>query len=218
MLPTVNMPEVEVPPRRSPYAARSQPSKGHPVPRPIIQVAGIANAVGIFPGQAQGTAPGASWNHKFWFRKWFQGAARPVLFQSYLATDGQVKTEYSVVVGRGRRSSIQGLPARSPQVSIFERLRIEPKANRWVARRHHLREYPPTVIFAICNLEMPPSPLLLLGCPLRTQEMGVAFSLGHYFRYKTSLAHSNAVSLGLTTAKVRARTGTQRSILRPAAR
>jgi hypothetical protein len=59
MFATVDVPKVEIASGRSAQTPRPKAPQGHPMPRPIIQVAGITDGVGVSPAQSKGTVPGA---------------------------------------------------------------------------------------------------------------------------------------------------------------
>ena len=61
MLTAIQVPEVEIPARTSPNAARTKAAKGHAMPGAIIEVAGIAHRERGLPAQAKRTTPTGFW-------------------------------------------------------------------------------------------------------------------------------------------------------------
>lgn len=73
----------------------------------------------------------------------------------------------------------QCLPARLPERSLLQLLRIQPKPYRRVTSRYHFGKHPLPLVFAIHHLKMPPAPSRLVRSPFRTYEIGKLLFLGH---------------------------------------
>jgi hypothetical protein len=58
VLAAVNVPEVEVAAGRSPDAAGTEPAQRHSVPGAVVEIACVADCIGILPTEADGTFPG----------------------------------------------------------------------------------------------------------------------------------------------------------------
>ena len=58
MLAAIDVPEVEVAAGRSPDAASAEAAQGHSVPGPVVEIAWVADCVGIVPTEADGAFPG----------------------------------------------------------------------------------------------------------------------------------------------------------------
>ena len=58
MFAAVDVPEVEVAAGRSSDAARAEAAQRHSVPGAVVEIAGVANCVGIVPTQADRAFPG----------------------------------------------------------------------------------------------------------------------------------------------------------------
>ena len=57
VLSAIEMPEIEVALRAAADAASSKAAKRHAVPRTIVEIAGVADGVGLVPPQAEWSAP-----------------------------------------------------------------------------------------------------------------------------------------------------------------
>lgn len=58
MFSTVDMPEVEISTGRSPDAPSPEPTQGHSVPGAVVEIASVADCVGVIPTEADGAFPG----------------------------------------------------------------------------------------------------------------------------------------------------------------
>lgn len=58
MFTTIDMPEVEIASGRSTNTACPEATQGHSVPRAVVEIAGVADCVGVIPTEADGAFPG----------------------------------------------------------------------------------------------------------------------------------------------------------------
>lgn len=57
MFSTVDVPQVEIASGRSPDAPSPKAAQGHSVPGAVVEIAGVADCVGVIPTEADGAFP-----------------------------------------------------------------------------------------------------------------------------------------------------------------
>ena len=61
MLTTIEVPKIEITTGAAAKATGTKATKGHPMPRAIVEVAGVAHRERVLPAQTKGAAPAGFW-------------------------------------------------------------------------------------------------------------------------------------------------------------